>query len=220
MMTDKSILSLYEEGMADLCSGLFSDVMDRMGYQHQVILNMQKNQRTVSFAGRARTILIETGDTRDENIRSGLSFLGSLGKGDVLFVRGSSRFAYFGELMTRLSARQGINGVIIDGLTRDTNYTFRDDVKLPVLAKGYSPVDIKGRGYVKSTDVKTEADGIEIVPGDLVYADSEGVCIIPKKIEQEVVCRVREKIRDEKRIIAFINNGMSIRELLENVTEF
>lgn len=217
---DKGILDPHKIDINDLCSGLFSDVMDKMGHQRQIILNMYRNQPAVNFIGRARTVLIETGDTADENIRMGLSFLGSLGRGDVLFVKGSSRFAYFGELMTRLSVRQGINGVVIDGLTRDTNYTFRDDVKLPVLAKGYSPVDIKGRGFVKSTDEMAVTDGVKITPGDLVYADNEAVCIIPRRIEKEVMCRVREKIQEEKKIITFINSGMSVRELLESVTEF
>lgn len=215
-----NVLEQYGVELSSLCSGLFSDVMDRMGYKHQIILNMKRNQQMVNFIGRARTVYIETAETNDENIRMGLSFLGDLKEGEILFVKGSHEFAYFGELMTKLSTRQGVSGVIIDGLTRDTNYTFREDVKLPILAKGYSPVDIKGRGFVKAVDVDINVDGICVKSSDLIYADNEAVCVIPKDIEEEVMNRVMEKILEEQRITQFINSNMSVEELLNNVTEF
>lgn len=206
--------------MSDLCSGLFSDVMDKMGFQKQVITGMHRNNRTISFMGRARTVLIETLDTNDENIRLGLSFLGTVGKEEVLVVKGSDRFAYFGELMTKLSTKMGIEGVVIDGLTRDTNYTHREDVELPILAKGYSPVDIKGRGRVQATDDTIMIDGVIIRAGDLIYADNEAVCVVPQEIELEVIARVKDKLEDEKRITNLINSGISVEELLNQVTEF
>ena len=122
--------------------------------------------------------------------------------------------------MTKLSSRNHIEGVIINGLTRDTNYTHREDVMLPVLAKGYSPVDIKGRGRVEAVDVEIEIDGVKICPGDLVYADNEAVCIVPKQIETEVAEKIREKLEDEIKITELIESGISVEELLEKVTEF
>ena len=203
-----------------LCSGLFSDVMDRMGYKKQIITGMKRNRPQISFLGRARTIEIIAENTDDENIRMGLSFLGTVGKDEILIVNGSDKFAYFGELMTKLSSRNHIEGVIINGLTRDTNYTHREDVMLPVLAKGYSPVDIKGRGRVEAVDVEIEIDGVTICPGDLVYADNEAVCIVPNEIETEVAEKIREKLEDEIKITELIESGISVEELLEKVTEF
>ncbi len=203
-----------------LCSGLFSDVMDRMGWKHQIITGFSRNQNTVSFMGRAHTVLIETKDTDDENIRTGLSFLGQCKKGDVLIVEGSREFAYFGELMTKLSEQMGIEGVVIDGLTRDTNYTHLPEVKLPILARGYSPVDIKGRGRVQQTDVPICIGSVEIRPGDLVYCDNEAVCVIPKEIEEKVLDKVKEKMEDEERITRLIESEITVEELLNQVTEF
>lgn len=211
---------MYDLELESLCSGLFSDVLDKMGYRKQVIINMKKNIKTVSFMGRARTVLIETLETNDENIKKGLGFLGELSTEDVLVVKGSDKFAYFGELMTKLSTQIGVKGVIIDGLTRDTNYTHSDVVKLPILAKGYSPVDIKGRGRVKDTDVAIFIDEIVINPGDLIYADNEAVCIIPKQIELKVIEKVKEKLEEEKHITKLIESGVSVCELLKQVTEF
>lgn len=211
---------MYELDVEKLCSGLFSDVMDRMGWKHQIITGFLKNKSMVSFMGRARTVLIETKDTDDENIRMGLSFLGQCKKGEVLIIKGSKEFAYFGELMTKLSTQMCIEGVVIDGLTRDTNYTHSPEVTLPILAKGYSPVDIKGRGRVQQTDVTIRIDQVEIRPDDLIYCDNEAVCVIPKEIETEVIAKVKEKLADEERITRLIASKISVDELLEQVTEF
>lgn len=211
---------MYELNVKDLCSGLFSDVMDRMGYKNQIITGMKKNNNIVSFMGRARTVLIETVETDDENIRLGLSFLGTVKADEILIVKGSEKFAYFGELMTKLSTKMGIEGVIIDGLTRDTNYTHREDILLPILARGYSPVDIKGRGKVKATDVDIIVKNVSVSPDDLIYADNEAICVIPKEIEKEVIRKVKEKLLDEKRITDLIADGIEVKELLEQVTEF
>lgn len=209
--------------LEDLCSGDFSDVMDKLHcgkYRHQIISGFQRNHNIISFFGRARTVLIETMETDDENIRTGLSFLGTVGKNEVLVVKGSREFAYFGEMMTRLSTNMGIEGAVIDGLTRDTNYTHRDDVEFQIVAKGYSPVDIKGRGRVKDTDVSIVIDDVTVNPGDLIYVDNDAVCVVPQEIEEEVLEKLEEKINEEKRISGLLESKISVSELLNQVTEF
>lgn len=204
----------------DLCSGIFSDVMDTMGYRNQIITGFLKNKKKISALGRARTLKIETLETSDENIRMGLSFVGEVEKDEILMVSGSDKFAYFGEMMARLSTRQGIEAVVIDGLTRDTNYTHQDFVELPILAKGYSPVDIKGRGRVQAVDVEIQIENVKIEPNDLIYIDNEAICVVPKQIEDEVIERVKEKIKEEKRITQLLESGISVEKLLETVKEF
>jgi regulator of RNase E activity RraA len=169
--------------------------------------------------GSARTVLIETYETDDENISMGLGFLSQVGKGEVLVVKGSLKFAYFGELMTRLSIRQRIEGIIIDGLTRDTKFT-HNQCPLSIIAKGYSPVDIKGRGRVQAVDVDILVDGVEIHKGDLIFADNDAICVIPKEIEQKVLALAEKNEAEEKRIIALIDSGISIDDLLKQVKSF
>lgn len=209
--------------IADLCSGDFSDVMDKLydgKYRHQIAGGFQRNHNIVAFWGRARTVLIETIETNDENIQKGLSFLGSVGKNEILVVKGSQEFAYFGEMMTKLSTNMGIEGAVIDGLTRDTNYTHRDDVSFQIVAKGYSPVDIKGRGRVRDTDVTVEIGGVVVNPGDLIYVDNDAVCVVPQEIEDEVLEKLEEKVNEEKRISGLLKKKISVEDLLKQVSEF
>ncbi|MDQ7006675.1 MAG: hypothetical protein Q9Q40_05550 [Acidobacteriota bacterium] len=200
------------------CSGIFSDVLDELGYRQQVIDGLTANRPGARLFGRARTLRLETVDTTDERIRVGLGFLNRLGGRDVLVVEGSDTFAYFGELMTRLSLRQGLAGVVIGGLTRDAAFT--RNAELPIFARGTSPRDIKGRGRVAATEVKVSISGVGVVPGDYLFGDDDGLVVIPRQAEEEVFRRAAAKLEDEERIIRLIDGGTTIESLLDQVREF
>lgn len=202
----------------ELYSALFSDGMDRLGYRNQIASGFQRNQKLIRFMGRVRTIEIETGDIEDENLALTLNFIGSLKKGDVLVIKGCEH-AYFGEMMTRLCMRQKIEGVVIDGTTRDTIFT-HNDCTLPIVAKEYSPQDIKGRGRAKAVDVPIKINGISVKPGNLVFVDNDAVCIIPKEIEEELKENIKQSIKEEEKIVSLIDNGASVNDILKQIKTF
>ena len=164
-----------------LCSGMLSDELDKMGYRNQVIQGLVINREHKIFSI-ARTIKIEELETDDENIRTGLGFIGSINKGEILCVQGSQQFAYFGELMTRLSIRQGLGGVVIGGFTRDNEFT--QHTKLPIFSQGYTCKDIKGRGRVQEVDTSIIIQDVEINPGDYIFGDLDGVVVVPKECKR------------------------------------
>ncbi|MFC2058773.1 RraA family protein [Chloroflexota bacterium] len=205
--------------ISHMCSGLFSDALDQMGYRNQVITGLILNQCHLKCFGRARTLQVETVKTLDENIYMGLTFLESLESGQILCVAGSNEFAYFGELMSRLSMRLSLEGVVIGGLTRDSSFTqkFAD---LPIFSQGYSPVDIKGRGRVASTDTPIWIEGVRICPDDWIFGDNDGIVVIPAQIHKELLSRIEQAIKNEADIVDRINRDESIMEILQHYKEF
>lgn len=202
----------------DLYSGLFSDGMDRLGYRNQIISGFQRNQKLLRFMGRVRTLEIEIGDIEDENLPLTLNFIESLKEGDVLVIKGC-KYAYFGEMMTRLCLRQKIEGVVIDGTTRDTMFT-HDDCPLPIVARGYSPQDIKGRGRVKAVDIPIEINGIKLEPGNLVFVDNDAVCVVPKELEEKLEEDIANGIKEEEKIVSLVNGGAPVSEILKKIKTF
>jgi regulator of RNase E activity RraA len=201
------------------CTGMFSDELDKMGYRNQVIQGLISNHSSAKIYGHARTILIETMETNDENISIGLGFLEQLNEGDVLCVQASAEFAYFGELMTRLSIRQKLGGAVIGGLTRDSVYTINKK-DFSIFAVGFSPKDIKGRGRVHLTDVSIVLKGISINPGDWIFADTDGVVVIPAKIRLLLEEKILKCVEAEKDIIKRIDENQRINEILSRHKEF
>jgi len=210
---NQSFIKIFgKENLGEYCSGIFSDELDKLGYTHQVVDGWRMNNKSLRLFGQVRTLTIETVETDDERISKGLGFLGAMESGQILVVKGSSDFAYFGELMSRLSQEIGVEGAIVDGLTRDTFYT--QTIDLPIFARGYSPRDIKGRGRVDQTDVEIEVGGVQISSGDYVFADSDAVVFIPKPVLPDLITKARAAAEEEADIKRKISAGYSVKEIL------
>jgi 4-hydroxy-4-methyl-2-oxoglutarate aldolase len=52
-----------------------------------------------------------------------------------------------------------------------------------------------------------EIEGVGVSPGDLVFGDVDGVVVIPRRVENEVVTKSLEKARDEKVVRREIEAG-------------
>ena len=204
--------------LEDYCSGVFSDELDILGYRSQVTNGFTLNNSRLRCFGRVRTLALEEMETDDERISLGLGFLGKMAPDEVLVVKGSMDFAYFGELMTRLSMRGGLAGAVIDGLTRDTYFT--QTANLPVFAKGYSPKDIKGRGRVASVDEPVTIDGTKFTSGDYLFADCDAVVAIPAAVIEPLAAVCRASVEEEQNIKKMIADGMSVDDILANVKAF
>jgi 4-hydroxy-4-methyl-2-oxoglutarate aldolase len=201
------------------CTGMFSDQLDKMGFRQQVVMGMHPNNPRQKFYGRIRTIRLEIIETEDERAAKGLGFLESLAPGEILCVEGNLQFAYFGEIMARIAARQKLGGVIIGGLTRDSAYT-QNLTDLLIFAEGYTPRDIRSRGRLQDIDVPIKIKEVPVNPGDWAFGDRDGIVIIPAKVRTELEQRVIQTIRSETSIAKSIDGGLSIEELLQKHQEF
>jgi len=70
-------------------------------------------------------------------------------------------------------------------------------------------LDSKGRAIVKAYDVPIRCGEVLVNPGDIVYADFDGIVVVPKEAEQDVFIKAKEKVHRE---------NLSRKELLEGKT--
>jgi len=120
---------------------------------------------------------------------------------------GSMRSGLWGELLSTAARRAGCVGAIVDGAVRDV--AKMTDMGFPVWARGASPYDSKDRNRVIDIDVPVEIDGVRIAPGDLVVADIDGIVVVPREVEAEVVRRAWEKVNAENTVRDAIAGGLT-----------
>lgn len=54
-----------------------------------------------------------------------------------------------------------------------------------------------------------------VEPGDIIFGDIDGVCVVPRHIEREIFTKALEKARGEKRVKRAIEAGMSARKAFD-----
>ena len=67
----------------------------------------------------------------------------------------------------------------------------------PVFYTGIRPLDSMGRGRLMAYDVPVRCGGVLVRSGELVFADFDGVVVVPRAVEDEVLSRAFEKAKKE-----------------------
>ncbi len=112
--------------------------------------------------------------------------------------------------MSVRAMKLGAAGAVLDGYARDTDGIL--NLNFPAFSYGSYAQDQGPRGKVIDFRVPLEMGGVKIMPGDIVFGDIDGVCIIPKEAEEEVFAQAVEKARGEKLVRQAIESGMSTVE--------
>ena len=113
--------------------------------------------------------------------------------------------------MTTAAHNQGCVGAIIDGMVRDV--AKMRDMQFPVYARGTCIYDSKDRQRVIDLDVAVEIDGVCFCPGDLVFADEDGIVVVPRALEEEIVRKAWEKVHAENEVRDAIKAGMNATDV-------
>ena len=86
-------------------------------------------------------------------------------------------------------------------------------MKFPVFHAGTAPLDSKGRGRIMVLDTPVACGGVMVSSGDLVFGDADGIVIIPKRVEAEVLALAFEKIKGEKSTLRDLQRGDKLADV-------
>ncbi|MEX2542888.1 MAG: RraA family protein [Trueperaceae bacterium] len=207
--TDDELFPLVRDR---LFSAVLGDVLDRLGYRHQFLPpDVRPLMSYGTVVGRAMPVL--EADVFDDHQAFGKMFeaLDDLREGDIYLASGGSRsYAFFGELMAVAASARGAHGAVLYGFHRDSDALRSGG--FPVYSVGAYAQDQAVRGRVIEYRTTIEIGRATVEPGDLVVADSDGVLIVPQRIEAEVVREALAKVTIETDVRQALRSGMSISE--------
>lgn len=219
---DKALFALIKN---ELYTAVIGDIMDKMGYTHQFLPpRIRPLKEDMLVVGRAMTVLeadvldyMKDGGSNPVLKRSFglmLEALDDLKEDEVYVCSGSSPvYALWGELMSARAIQCKAAGAVVNGYSRDTKGIL--ELNFPCFSYGPYAQDQAPRGKVIDFRVPIEMEGVVIHDGDMLIGDIDGVCVVPRSIEETVFTKALEKARGERMVLKKIQEGMKARDAFD-----
>jgi regulator of RNase E activity RraA len=123
------------------------------------------------------------------------------------------RATLWGGVMTATAHGKGVRAACIDGGIRDTKQIV--EKPFPVYYKHRIPNGSLGRCLITHYQIPIKIGDAVIRPGDVVFADCDGVVCVPREIAYDVLVRAEEIRENEKKIFGWVAQGETIHEITE-----
>jgi regulator of RNase E activity RraA len=216
---EHSIEALFPTIRKELFTCVVGDVMDKMGMQHQFLPpNIRPLSQDMVLVGRAMPVLAV--DVFEERVRGThnqlmekpfglmLEALDDLKVNEVYVNTGSSpRNALWGEMMSVRARKLGASGAVLNGYSRDTKAVLKLD--FPTFCWGPYAQDSAPRYKVVDFRISIEIASVRVRPGDFLFGDIDGVCVVPHDAANDVFSQALEKARSEKLVRRLLEEGSS-----------
>lgn len=196
------------ERASKLDTSNISDALDRLGIAGQC-LGIKPRDPRFRLTGRAFTLLYgpigkPAGTVGD--------FIDDVPPGAVITIDNGGRenATVWGDILTEIAHRRGIAGTVIDGACRDTALCL--DLGYPVFSRSYSMRTGKDRVQLEGTDAIVNIGDARVAPGDILRGDADGVIVIPRHHELEVLAAAEDIFAKEEAIRKSIRAGKRLDE--------
>ncbi len=216
---------LFDIAKRELFTAVVGDVMDKMGLRSQFLPpQIRPLTDDMVVIGRAMPVLEADIFADEAGIGGnpimekpfGLVFeaLDNLKPNEVYVCTGSSpTYALWGGLMSVRAMYLKAAGTVVDGYHRDTSEI--RSLGFPCFSYGNYAQDQGPRGKVMDYRLPIKVGNAYIKPGDILFGDIDGVCVIPKEAEEDAFAGAIEKARGEKTVKQELQGGMSTVEVFK-----
>jgi regulator of RNase E activity RraA len=209
-------MGVFESQAGDerLTSAMLSDALDECGLRAQVLdarlAPVVPGSRAFGRAATARFVASEA-DHPDDPYGDAIDFISGLQGGEVVVIATaeSNASAFWGELFSAAAIGAGAVGVVTDGNLRDTPKIA--GLGFAAFSRSRRPIDYRRRMAITGVREPVTIGEVQIASGDLVLADDDGVVVVPRAREAEVLAAARRRATGESVVLAELLAGETLR---------
>ncbi len=126
--------------------------------------------------------------------------------------------ALWGGLMSAGAMRRGARAAVVNGGVRDIEQI--EALRFPVFGEYTCVTDIRRRGYMAEFNIKVNCGGVNIKPGDVIFADANGVVVIPQEHFDLVETELHAANREERSTMQGLAKGETAKKLFAKYKRF
>lgn len=197
------------EAFGKLATPTVSDALDRLGIIGQCfgIKPLDFGFKTVGRAFTIRTIPVDIANKGTVG-----DYIDDVPAGQVIVLDNGGRLdaTVWGDILTIMAHKRGVAGTVIHGICRDVSRSL--GLNYPLFTRGNYMRTGKDRVQADAYNVPVSLGEVRVSPGDILLGDADGVVVIPKARELEVLAVAGEIEEAEERIRAEIEKGTRLDE--------
>lgn len=195
-----------------------ADAMDQVMGQRGFMSHDMLPRIAGKVVGRARTALVRPASPEQSTpvlaVKHSVEMLEDAKAGEVgvIVVENGLDVAAIGGLMATVAKSRGMAGMVLDGGVRDLAEI--RGLGLPVYSRSISPATAVGRYATVGRDIEVDCGGVKVSPGDIIVAGEDGVVVVPKAREQDVLKKSQEIDDRESKMVPFIKQYKSLTKAI------
>lgn len=199
------------EAFKSISIAAVSDALDRLGI-HGTCLGISPLNYGYHVVGRAWTVKylpigVHKGTVGD--------YIDDIPPGHVVVLdnEGRTDCTVWGDILTAVAHTKGIAGTVIDGVCRDVKHAL--ELNYPIFSRGKFMRTGKDRVEAVAYNVPISIAGVQVRPGDIIYGTDDGVLVIHKEREEEILAVAQEIEEKEEQIRKAVMSGLTLTQARE-----
>lgn len=210
-MNDWNLVEVRER-MLKMPTTVVSDAMDACGLRSNTVSGIRPTWNCRAIVGTALTVRNIPAGGRTQVIHGGFKTSDLVKPGNIVVIGndGDVENNGWGGIVSWASKLNGSEGTIVDGAARDVDEF--EEMDYPVYARGLVCRTARGRMVQESINMPIRFGGTQVHPGDLIYADKNGICVIPPEKVPEVLAKAEEINERETQMVENLKAGLGAVE--------
>lgn len=197
-----------------LSSTELSDALDALGIEG-ALLGIKPLTMGTKLMGPAFTIKYQLYDKKPASFKPAGDYIDNVPAGSVIVIdnQGLEDCTVWGDILTQVAVMKEIAGTVVHGAVRDVQLIREQNY--PLCCRSIYMRTGRNRVYKSDEQVELTINQISIHPGDIMFADDNGVLVIPVALLDDVIEKATAIRQTENNIVASVRAGSTLKAARE-----